>query len=216
MDDCFLWRLAAAVDRRHRRYGRGRYAVRGASRADRPPAIALDGDAAVTYVSSRAIVPVRGVVKDDLAIHLVELRYLNSAHSEQDLRSEVVSSRPGPTAPSRVARFERRRANAGFGVRVGPGQADWFGAGRAAHLSRRGDRLQTAGGKERLAPRGRAGRPRVGRPHRPPAQRHSQPPGRGARQAARGALANHVARNPTGRNRRLCGPPISTTCKAPS
>ncbi|MBW3597595.1 MAG: hypothetical protein KY475_10005 [Planctomycetes bacterium] len=54
---------------------------------DRPPTIALDGDDAVAYVTPQAVIPVRGVVKDDLAVQSIDLRYLDSAHSDQDHQS---------------------------------------------------------------------------------------------------------------------------------
>ncbi len=66
---------------------------------DRPPVVSLDGDQPVTYVSARAIVPLRGVVKDDLAIRGIELRYLDSARSEED--HQTVSLFRGPEQPPR-------------------------------------------------------------------------------------------------------------------
>jgi hypothetical protein len=65
---------------------------------DRPPNISLEGDDAVSYVTPRAMIPLRGVVKDDLAIHTIELRYLNSAHSDQDHQSIEVYRGPDKAA----------------------------------------------------------------------------------------------------------------------
>lgn len=66
---------------------------------DRPPVVSLDGDQAVTYVTARAIIPLQGVVKDDLAIRGIELRYLDSARSDEDHR--VLSLFRGPDQPPR-------------------------------------------------------------------------------------------------------------------
>lgn len=66
---------------------------------DRPPTISLEGDDAVAYVTAQAVVPVQGVVADDLAIHLIQLRYLSSAASDQEPPPLEIFRGPPQVAP---------------------------------------------------------------------------------------------------------------------
>lgn len=66
---------------------------------DHPPAVSLEGDDAVSYVTPQALVPLRGLAKDDLAVHTIDLRYLDSAHSDQDYQTIAVFRGPDPFPP---------------------------------------------------------------------------------------------------------------------
>jgi hypothetical protein len=62
--------------------------------ADSPPAISWELPGESTHVTPRAVVPVRALVKDDLAIARIELRYLRPGHSDQG--EQVVNLYAGP------------------------------------------------------------------------------------------------------------------------
>ncbi|HTN74894.1 MAG TPA: hypothetical protein VL096_06590, partial [Pirellulaceae bacterium] len=61
---------------------------------DRPPVAAIEKPADNTLVTAQAIVPVRVLVKDDLAISRVELRYLRSDRSDEG--EQVIPLYVGP------------------------------------------------------------------------------------------------------------------------
>jgi hypothetical protein len=67
---------------------------------DRPPSVSLEGDNAVTYVTPRARVKLRGWVKDDLAVHRIRLNYLSSARS--DANHQTLDIFVGPDASPRT------------------------------------------------------------------------------------------------------------------
>jgi len=70
--------------------------------ADAPPSIAWESPADHSFVTPRAIVPVRGLVKDDLAIRGIQLRYLRPGQSDEEqvlpLYVGQAASLPGQTA----------------------------------------------------------------------------------------------------------------------
>ena len=67
---------------------------------DSPPTVALDKPGANTFVTRVAVVSLDGVVKDDLAIHTVELRFQRSAVA--DAKAETIELQRGPDAVPQV------------------------------------------------------------------------------------------------------------------
>ena len=63
--------------------------------ADAPPSIAWESPADHSFVTPQAIVPVRGVVKDDLAIRGIQLRYLRPGQSDEEQIVELYVERAG-------------------------------------------------------------------------------------------------------------------------
>jgi hypothetical protein len=64
--------------------------------ADAPPSIAWESPGEHTFVTARAIVPLTGVVKDDLAVRGIQLRFLRPEQSDEE---QVVEIFAGPAAP---------------------------------------------------------------------------------------------------------------------
>ncbi len=61
---------------------------------DSPPAISWESPGDHTFVTPRAIVPIAALVKDDLAIQRIQLRYLRPGHSDQG--EQIVDLFVGP------------------------------------------------------------------------------------------------------------------------
>lgn len=61
---------------------------------DSPPAIAWESPADHTFVTPRAVIPVKVLIKDDLAVQRVQLRYLRPGMSDQG--EEIVDLYVGP------------------------------------------------------------------------------------------------------------------------
>ncbi len=70
--------------------------------ADAPPSIAWESPADHAFVTPRAIVPVRAIVKDDLALRGIQLRYLRPGQSDEEQVVELfvgqAAGRPDQTA----------------------------------------------------------------------------------------------------------------------
>ena len=80
--------------------------------ADAPPAIAWESPADHSFVTPRAVVPLRGVVKDDLAIRGIQLRYLRPGQSDEE---QVVPLYAGPaSAAARGADGDNRPIDSGW------------------------------------------------------------------------------------------------------
>ena len=68
--------------------------------ADSPPAISWETPADQTFVTPRALVPIRCLVKDDLAIRRVELRYLRPGTSDAGEQVVVLYQGPDQAQPA--------------------------------------------------------------------------------------------------------------------
>jgi hypothetical protein len=68
--------------------------------ADSPPAIAWETPADHTFVTPQALVPIRALVKDDLAIRHVELRYLRPGQSDAGEQIVVLFEGPEKAVPA--------------------------------------------------------------------------------------------------------------------
>ena len=82
--------------------------------ADAPPVIAWETPTDQTFVTPRAVIPVTGLVKDDLAIDRVTLKFLQPGATDENERSLELYAGP---APAEVAK------SASGGLRKGDGQA---------------------------------------------------------------------------------------------
>ncbi len=71
---------------------------------DSPPAIAWDTPADHTFVTPQALLPINALIKDDLAVRRVELRYLRPGHS--DAGEQMVVLYDGPAKPSPTGGME--------------------------------------------------------------------------------------------------------------
>ena len=87
--------------------------------ADSPPAIAWETPTDQTFVTPQAIVPIKGLVKDDLALQKVVLKYLRpdaTADAEQ-----VVELFTAPAAANNAARGNKTRRGDGESLRINTG-----------------------------------------------------------------------------------------------
>jgi hypothetical protein len=68
--------------------------------ADSPPAISWETPADQTFVTTRARVPIRALIKDDLAVRRVELRYLRPGSSDAGEQVVVLYQGPDKAQPA--------------------------------------------------------------------------------------------------------------------
>jgi hypothetical protein len=72
--------------------------------ADSPPAISWETPADHTFVTQQALVPIKALIKDNLAVRRVELRYLRPGHS--DAGEQIVELFAGPEKASPTGGME--------------------------------------------------------------------------------------------------------------
>ena len=172
---------------------------------DAPPTVVLEQPAANTFVTADAALPLVGVVKDDLAIHSISIRFTrsDSPHADEQQTVEIVR---GPDA---APRQENGPAEVGGGpadtrrggIRVGAVEVERAQAGRVDRFRADGGRLQAAVGPECDAPLDDHLLERIGGTHRVAASVHSRSVGRGPAGAARSAGARQVVGNRACRHR---------------
>ncbi|MDX1946411.1 MAG: DUF4175 family protein [Pirellulaceae bacterium] len=75
---------------------------------DTPPSIAWEAPADHSFVTTRALVAIRALVKDDLAIRNVQLRYLRPGGSDQEVTVELFAGPPVARPPSAMGDGESR------------------------------------------------------------------------------------------------------------
>jgi hypothetical protein len=99
--------------------------------ADAPPTISWEAPADHAFVTPRALVPIRGLVKDDLAIARVELRYLRPDASDQGeqvvelyVGKEAADSKAGGDAAGRTAAGQSLTLDTAWDLALIPGLAD--------------------------------------------------------------------------------------------
>lgn len=88
--------------------------------ADAPPTISWESPTDHMFVTRRALVPIRGLIKDDLAVARVELRYLRPDASDLGEQSVALYAGPDPAGPQ-----EAENALQGVGGHSLPLSAAW-------------------------------------------------------------------------------------------
>lgn len=72
---------------------------------DRPPTVSLEKPAGNTFVTAAAMLPVRAIVKDDLGVATVELRYIRSDQTEQGEQTVVLYPASGQKPAPQIAKL---------------------------------------------------------------------------------------------------------------